>query len=222
MTSSLAAILILQWCAILALAVILLACVRQLGVLHQRLAPAGALMTSQGIKVGARAPELKLKALDGTEVAIAGAGPGNRSTLIMFVSPDCPVCASLLPALISIGKQETDWLRIVFASDGAAADHSAFWRDKGLDAFPYVVSTELGLTFHVAKLPHGVLLDEQGVLVSQGLTNSREHVESLFEAKRLKVASIQEYLARSGRHPTTASPNGSTDIWNAHDTRKLV
>lgn len=109
------------------------------------------------------------------------------------------------PALISIGRHESAWLRLVFASDGKQSDHLAFWRAKGLDAFPYVVSTELGMTFQVAKLPHGVMLDEKGILVSQGLVNNREHVESLFEAKRLKVASIQDYLARNGRLPVSAS-----------------
>ena len=198
MNSSIAAILILQWLAIFGLAAVVLALVRQIGVLHQRIAPAGALMISQGVKIGASVPEMSLKALDGSEVSIGGDSSGH-STLIMFVAPDCPVCASLIPALIKIGQQESDWLRIIFASDGKELENITYWRDQGLDSFPYVISTELGLTFQVAKLPYGVLVDETGVLVSQGLTNTREHVESLFEAKRLKVASIQDYLARSGR-----------------------
>ena len=37
-------------------------------------------------------------------------------------------------------------------------------------------------------------VDERGVVLARGLINSREHLESLFEAKRLGVASIQEYL----------------------------
>lgn len=208
MSTSLAAILILQWCAIAALAAMLLALVRQVGILHQRVAPAGALMISQGVKVGAPVPAMTMKALDGTDVAIGGNGSGTRSTLLMFVAPDCPVCATLLPALVFIGRQESDWLRIIFASDGKQSDHVGFWRTKGLDAFPYVVSTELGMTFQVAKLPYGVLLDENGLLVSQGLTNSREHVESLFEAKRLKVASIQDYLARNARLSASVSGGG--------------
>jgi methylamine dehydrogenase accessory protein MauD len=208
MSSSLAAILILQWCVIAALAAILLALVRQVGILHQRIAPAGALMINQGVKIGAPAPAMIMKALDGADVSIGGDAPGMRSTLIVFISPDCPVCATLLPALISIGRQQSAWLRLVFASDGQQSDHLAFWRAKGLDAFPYVVSTELGMTFQVAKLPHGVMLDENGILVSQGLVNNREHVESLFEAKRLKVASIQDYLARNGRLPVSASGSG--------------
>lgn len=97
MSFSLAAILILQWCVIAGLAAILLALVRQVGILHQRIAPAGALMINQGVKIGAPAPAMTMKALDGADVSIGGDAPGMRSTLIVFVSPDCPVCATLLP-----------------------------------------------------------------------------------------------------------------------------
>ena len=153
-------------------------------------------MISQGVKIGQPVPEMALQTLDHQELIVGRGHPDGLSTLFMFVAPDCPVCAKLLPAVVSIARQEASWLRVVFASDGKNADHAAFRRAKGLDAFPYVVSTELGLTFQVAKLPYGVLLDEKGVLVSQGLTNNREHVESLFEARRLKVGTLQDFIAR--------------------------
>ena len=41
---------------------------------------------------------------------------------------------------------------------------------------------------------YAVLLDDQGVVLARGIINSREHLESLFEAKKLGVASLQEYL----------------------------
>ena len=43
-------------------------------------------------------------------------------------------------------------------------------------------------------VPFAVLIDEQGVLRSKGLTNNREHLESLFEAMERGVASIQEFM----------------------------
>lgn len=207
MSASLGALLALQWIVIIALVVVVLALVRQVGILHQRVAPAGALMISEGVKIGAPTPAMRLRTLDGQELVV-GPDAGGRSTLFMFVAPDCPVCAKLIPALTAIARQESSWLRVVFASDGKSADHAAFVRSKGLDDFPYVVSAELGLTFQVAKLPYGVLLDEQGVLLAQGLTNSREHVESLFEARRLGVATLQDYMARGTRTNTLESLTG--------------
>lgn len=72
-------------------------------------------------------------------------------------------------------------------------------RDHGLDGIPLVLSEALGRAFGVSKLPYAVLLDEAGKVASLGLVNSREHLESLFEAKERGVASIQDYLARRNR-----------------------
>lgn len=199
MNTSLVVILVLQWILIFGLAVVLLGVVRQIGVLHQRLAPAGALTMSHGVKAGERAPELHLQTLDGEALVLGGEDSQGRSTLIAFVAPDCPVCAALIPAIKALARQEAAWLRMVFASDGDAPQHVRFRRQKGLTEYPYVVSMELGLAYQVGKLPYAVLLDEHGTLVAQGLANSREHLESLFEAKRLRVGSIQEYLDREGR-----------------------
>ncbi len=201
MSASLAALLILQWVVLLVLATVVLALIRQVGLLHQRIAPAGALMISEGVRVGHVVPAISLKTLDGDEIVLGSGAPQGLSTLFMFVAPDCPVCAQLIPALTAIARQESSWLRVIFASDGKTSDHATFRLEKGLNAFPYVISRELGLAFQVAKLPYGVLIDENGVLVAQGLTNNREHVESLFEARRLKIATLQEFLARGESVP---------------------
>ena len=49
--------------------------------------------------------------------------------------------------------------------------------------------------FQVGKIPYGVLLDGEGVIRSKGLTNTREHLESLLEADKTGFASLQEYIA---------------------------
>lgn len=201
MESAVVIALIAQWVLLLGLGVVVLALIRQIGVLHQRIGPAGALMISKGVKIGERSQQFKLQTLDGVEVTLGAIDPAGRSTLVMFVAPDCPVCASLLPALKFIGKQEASWLRLVFASDGDPAQQAVFRREKNLEDFPYVLSPQLGMSFQIGKLPYGVLLDANGIMISQGLCNSREHVESLFEAKRLGVASLQDYLQREGRLP---------------------
>jgi methylamine dehydrogenase accessory protein MauD len=204
MNISLQVILAVQWLLMIGLGVVVLALVRQVGILHQRVAPAGALTISQGVRPGEVAPELSVRTLDGEPLTIGGVRPDGRSTLLAFVSPDCPVCAQLVPVIRAIARQEASWLTVVFASDGASSRHAEFCRQKGLTDFAYVVSMELGLTYQIGKLPFAVLLDETGRLVAQGLTNNREHLESLFEAKRLSVSSIQEYLERRVQEPVQA------------------
>jgi methylamine dehydrogenase accessory protein MauD len=185
------------WAAVLALGVVCMALARQIGVLHQRIAPAGALALRQPLKPGEPVPETSLKALDGATVRIGGAR-GGRSQLVLFVSPDCAICESLLPAVRSAQGAERAWLDIVLASDGDAERQLAFVKDKGLGKFPYVLSEHLGRSFGVAKLPYAVLIDEAGKLAATGLVNTREHLESLFVAKERGVASIQQFLEQRG------------------------
>jgi methylamine dehydrogenase accessory protein MauD len=172
--------------------------VRQVGVLHERIAPVGALMLAKGLKIGELAPSVPVADLAGKPVPIGGVRADGRTQLLMFVSPTCPVCKVLLPVLKSSRKSEQSWLDIVLASDGDFAEQSAFVREQGLDMFAYVLSAPLGVSFQVSRLPYAVLIDDQGVLRARGLINSREHLESLFEAKRLGVASLQDYLEAGG------------------------
>jgi methylamine dehydrogenase accessory protein MauD len=187
---------IVLWIVVLALLAVVLALTRQLGVLHERIAPVGALMLNRGLAVGERAPPMEVVDLAGAVIKLGSPRSDGKSTLLLFVSPTCPVCKSLLPVVKSSGKDERDWLDVVLASDGDPDEHRAFAQANGLEGVPYVVSAPLGMTYQVSRLPFAALLDEAGVLRARGLVNSREHLESLFEAKRLGVASIQDYFAK--------------------------
>lgn len=193
MTDALVVSNAILWVVVLALLVAVFALARQIGILYERIAPMGALMIDSGPAVGEAAPRFDLPALAGGSVAVGAAG--GHSQLLFFLSPTCPVCKKLLPILKSIAAAEAGWLRIVFASDGEAEEHAAFRRRAALTDFPYVLSAELGMAFRVGKLPYAVLLDEAGRVRAKGLVNSREQLESLFTAKELNVASVQEYVS---------------------------
>ena len=49
------------------------------------------------------------------------------------------------------------------------------------------------------QLPFAALVDEKGIVAAAGLVNTREHLESLIEAKRSGVASIQDWLEQAER-----------------------
>jgi methylamine dehydrogenase accessory protein MauD len=185
---------IFLWLVVLALLLVVWALARQIGVLYERVAPMGALMIDQGPKVGDAAPSFSLTAIGGGAVSIGG--QLGRGQLLFFLSPTCPVCKKLLPVIRSIANSEKAWLDIVLASDGELAQHKAFYEKADLTAFPYVLSTELGMTYQISKLPYAVLIDEQGSIRGKGLVNSREQLESLFVAKETGVASIQEFISQ--------------------------
>ena len=78
----------LLWVIVLALCAIVLALVRQIGVLHERIAPAGALMLKRGLKIGEPAPTMTLTDLDGGVVPIgtASASASHQPTTIRHSS----------------------------------------------------------------------------------------------------------------------------------------
>jgi methylamine dehydrogenase accessory protein MauD len=191
----LAVSVIVLWIVVLALIAVVFALTRQLGVLHERISPVGALMLNRGLKVGERAPVVDVVDLDGGTFEIGAPRADGKSTLLLFVSPTCPVCKSLLPIVKSSGRQEREWLEIILASDGNPEEHRTYVRANDLAQARYIISAPLGMTYQVSRLPFAALLDESGVLRARGLVNSREHLESLFEAKRLGVASLQDYFA---------------------------
>ena len=195
MTTALAIAVAMLWAVVIGLVIAVFALARQIGVLYERVAPMGALMLDEGPKVGEQAPAFELTGLAGDSVSIGK--PSDFGELLFFLSPTCPVCKKLLPVLRSIAEAEKDWLRVILASDGDEARQRRFHAQAKLDDFPYVLSTDLGMAFKVAKLPYAVLLDEAGRVRSKGLINSREQLESLFTAKELGVESIQEYLQKA-------------------------
>lgn len=187
------------WIGLIGLALAVLALARQIGVLHERLQPAGALSLPKGLTVGEPAPLVDVETLSGYPLRIGGPHPAGADTLVVFVSPTCPVCKSLLPALVAIHQRERPPIEVVLASDGDQAEHRAFVAAERLEALPYVLSERLGLAYGAGRLPHAVLLDGHGVVRARGLVNSREHLDSLFEARERGVGSLQEFLERSER-----------------------
>ena len=187
------------WLLVIGLALTVFALTRQIGLLHERISPVGALSPRAKIKVGDPAPELALIDLHNEPLRVGGASKDGSRTLLFFLSPTCPVCETLLPTVERVARTEVPRVKVVLASDGAPEEHHAFVAEKGLSHLPYALSAPLGMTYGVAKLPYAVLIDEDRIVAAQGLVNTREHLESLFEAERYGVASIQEYLEEKAK-----------------------
>lgn len=199
MTEALVVSNLLLWFVVVAMGLVIAALARQLGVLHERVAPAGALAVDQGAVVGEAAPRIRVESLGGALLELGAPREDGRATLLFFLSPSCPVCKTLLPALLSLRRYEAGRLDVVLASDGEPSEHQRFVAQEKLDELPYVLSPQLGIAYGVSKLPFAALVDGAGILRARGLVNTREHLESLLEAMELGVGSIQEFLAREAR-----------------------
>src|SRR5215470_10149545 len=117
---------VVLWVLLLVMVAVQLALLRQVGVLHERIAPLGALTIDKGPKEGENAPLFDLLDLRGRRVRIGGPNDAGRSTLLFFLSPTCPVCKKLLPILESLARAERRWLEILLASDGERDEHDRF------------------------------------------------------------------------------------------------
>jgi thiol-disulfide isomerase/thioredoxin len=93
--------------ALLVFAVVVL--LRQIGVLHARLAPMGTHFAGEGLDVGVVAPNL-------------GFDYGRSVlTVIAFTSPTCQICAALKPSLVALRRQYPELvLELVDASQSPA------------------------------------------------------------------------------------------------------
>ncbi len=183
------------WVLVIALSLLVFALARQVGVLHERVAPAGALMPTSGPKVGEMTDVMSLRDLGEHALTIGGADADGLATLVLFISPTCPVCKSLVPTARSLASHESRRMRLVFASDGDKTEqHVAYVKDLGIEDYPYIVSQALGMAYAVSKLPFAVLIGSDGALKSKGLVNTREHLESLLESMDSGIASLQDYV----------------------------
>jgi len=183
---------VILWILVVALVIVVFALARQVGVLYERVAPAGALMINTQLKVGDAAPRIAVESLTGNQFEV-GDVQGNPQ-LLFFLAPDCPICKSLIPVLKSMQRAEAN-VNILLLSDGDTVEaHESYVVTERLQQFEYALSEAVGRSYGVGKLPYAVLIDERGVIASLGIVNSREHLESLFEAERMGIASIQDYL----------------------------
>lgn len=104
------------WVTVLALALAVLALLRQVGVLHARLRPIGVHPAGEGLEVGDTAPPLP----DHDYAS-------KPLTLVAFTSPTCTICAGLLPGLQAMAAQYDDLdVKIVDHSPSTSETFLAF------------------------------------------------------------------------------------------------
>jgi methylamine dehydrogenase accessory protein MauD len=187
---------VLVWVLLAALVVAGLALARQVGVLHERVAPMGALTPRQGPAVSEIAPLMQLPSVNGGAVTIGG--PAMRPRLVMFVGPSCPICKKMIPLARRVAQ--SDGLDLILATDAPAHEVAEMVAREGLADLPFVNSEELGMAYGVDKLPHAALISEGGTILARGLVNSREHLESLVVARELGVGSVQDFLRGHASH----------------------
>lgn len=192
-TTALLVSVIVLWLVVLALGAVIWALARQVGVLHERLAPVGALTIGADPVVGKAAPRVSALTLGGKQLEIGVPLATASAQLLLFVAPDCPICKKIIPLAQTFARRER--LSVLFVGDGDLLEQQQLARQFNLDLDRFVSGPQIGMAFRVGKVPYAVLLDSNGAIAAMGLVNSREHLESLVVAHETGYPSIQSYLS---------------------------
>jgi hypothetical protein len=136
------------------LCVVVVALARQVGTLHLRLGPRGALeIDTEGPPLGEAPPPRPAELESGGRVMLGGPGTPR---LVLFVSPTCPICEEVRPAVPAAAS-----------SAGLAAQ---LVHDPAAEQW-----------WNVPGTPFAVVIDRTGVVRAKGTVNNLEQLEGLVE-----------------------------------------
>ena len=167
---------VVLWIVVAALALLVVALARQVGTLHLRLGPRGALeVDGEGPPLGDVPEPLDLTDVDGRPVAVGGPGAAQ---LLLFVSPGCPLCRDVLPSVGAAAR--AGGLSPIVLTEGEPEDARHLMDGLRIHA-PVVAEPDLGTRYAVPGTPFAVVLDRLGVVRAKGTVNSLEQLEGLVD-----------------------------------------
>ena len=177
-----AASYVVLWLLVIVLSVVVVALARQIGTLHLRLGPRGALeLDDEGPPLGEPAEAFDRADIDGRAVAIGG--PGDAQVL-MFVSPGCMLCEQVLPSLSAIAG--THELTPYVLTDVDETESALTFGPKRLSV-PVVAARDIATAYGVPGTPYVVVLDRHGVVRAKGTVNNLEQLEGLVDTGRRRA-----------------------------------
>jgi hypothetical protein len=152
---------VVQWMLLVVLCIVVVALARQVGTLHLRLGPRGALeIDDEGPSLGEAPPVIPAVDPDGDTLTLGGPGVPR---LVLFASETCSICREVVPGIPAA------------ASSGSLQ--------------PQVVhDLEAERTYDVPGTPYVIVLDEQGVVVAKGTVNNLEQVEGLVDTASRRLS----------------------------------
>jgi methylamine dehydrogenase accessory protein MauD len=196
------------WIVVMSLVLAVSLLMRQLGLLHRRIAPSGARLENAGPQIGSSVRELDELDSQGRRVTLGG--EHGKQTLLVFVSATCQACDGLAPAIRSVWKSERESTDVVLVSlGGDLLSNRAFVRRHKLEAIPYLISEKVASQYSVLAPPYALLIDQNRVLRAKGVVNHLEHLESLFNAVAVGHASLQSYARIHYKHDRAMTTEAS-------------
>jgi methylamine dehydrogenase accessory protein MauD len=177
---------VVLWCLVVVLCIVVVALARQIGTLHLRLGPRGALeIDDEGPPLG-ESPQ-PLEGMDRAGGRVAIGGPGRRQ-LILFVSPTCRVCDAVLPAVPVVAR--AGGLSPLIVTDSTEGLEMVLDKSIGVRV---VSAPAAASAFSVPGTPYAVFLDDSGTVRAKGTVNNLEQLEGLADTAARRIREFDDH-----------------------------
>lgn len=190
------------WATVVMLVLMTIVLFRQLGLLHLRLGPGGALALDEGPSLHNDAPAFSATDMLGRFHAVGGAG---QATTLVFVAPRCGACEELIPAVRAVHRSLRPHARLLVISRGddiATADYR-----RSLKDVPVIAAPDLSTLYGISTTPFVIQVSEGGQVVAKGVVNTLEQLEGLLDSSHVELGpESSEAFDKSGIEALVTHP----------------
>jgi methylamine dehydrogenase accessory protein MauD len=184
---------IVLWILVLALGVLILLLYRQLGIMYLGTAEG---VSRDGLPRGTRAPDFNLTDQYGNVQRLSE--HRGRPVLLLFGSPHCSPCRTLLPQLHDWARSHAE-VDVIWLNAASPEESLKFVSDTGatLPIAPYAPEDNLMDRYRVRVTPFLFMVDEQGVIRAKGLANTKAGIDLYYKEMRTGSQEPEEEIEQS-------------------------
>lgn len=121
----------------------------------------------EGLPVGAPAPGFSLATLDGEQMSLDDLLAYGKPVMLMFVSPNCVPCKTLLPAVRAWERDYDDQLTFALLSKGSVEDNQKRVAKAGARHLLLQGESAVAADYQANWTPAAVLVSREGRIASQ-------------------------------------------------------
>ena len=179
---------VVLWLLVLTLGVLVFLLYRQLGIMYLGSAEG---VSRDGLARGATAPDFQLTDQYGNTQQLSGYK--GKPVVLLFGSPHCNPCRTLLPQLHDWSKAHPE-VAVLWLNATTEEESLKFVSDTGatLPVLPHPPEKNLMDRYRVRVTPFMFLLDEGGVVRAKGLVNTKSGLDLYYRELRGGPAVIEE------------------------------
>jgi uncharacterized membrane protein YphA (DoxX/SURF4 family)/peroxiredoxin len=155
-----------------------------------------------GLPPGADAPRFELPAVSGETVSLETLLARGRPVALLFVSPGCGSCASLLPEVGRWQAALANRLTIGIVSSGSLEDNQRMAEEYGLTDVVLEENAEVLSSYQLSATPAAVVVTQEGLLANVA-GNGVFEIEPLIRLtlRQEATAPTETRAAANGRRP---------------------